>query len=617
MILNKFRNKTKITNLIIFIASNHFSIAFKQAKEQIKLAEEVKITKEKIKEVEEEWQNNLLNWKSKRRQNKRNNDEELNSINNSRKIKTFSAILNEKAKSGHRIGYNLHHYLMNEDEDNNLIDQLTESNNESDQSNKPDENKTDQIDSNLNEETIKLSNQKELNSQKSIDKHEIENQSELINNTDLLKEYSSNLSQNEFAQDNQIIKKENNKNESNQSETKVNSSCKLNNDKKEIFNQQPQKNITNRRVEPETDKQDESKKLSFKARLSAFENLTKNEVQKPLEKTPPVKNKLRMSSSNNLITDKKIIEETKEEIGNFSKRFTSKSNENLSKFKNNQQDAKTNKRTEFNFTKSESNLTTKLNSNINQNNANQHVSYQTEQSEHIQSDEQLNKEKLNEINNYEPMNIRSNNEVISTTISNKDNNQQLDCDYEVSELSKRMQHQLSTSPNILHHQQSKTHPNINQLGNAHSTAVDSTSCITSHSSIHNNQTFMASIEELNPINNQTTNYFNDDYANSQLFNQHHQISSHNLINNLQPQFSPEYTVDPNQPILNQQPNQLYQTVANQQKSISNSMLPQAGQFYEENMYGNYYNTGNHQGINAYQLQKHNVSISLYNKFISI
>jgi len=42
--------------------------------EQIKLAEEVKITKEKIKEVEEEWQNNLLNWKSKRRQSKSNSE---------------------------------------------------------------------------------------------------------------------------------------------------------------------------------------------------------------------------------------------------------------------------------------------------------------------------------------------------------------------------------------------------------------------------------------------------------------------------------------------------------------------------------------------------------------
>ncbi|CAG2116191.1 unnamed protein product [Medioppia subpectinata] len=38
--------------------------------EQIKLVEELKMTKEKIKEAEEEWQNSLHSWKSKRRQSK-------------------------------------------------------------------------------------------------------------------------------------------------------------------------------------------------------------------------------------------------------------------------------------------------------------------------------------------------------------------------------------------------------------------------------------------------------------------------------------------------------------------------------------------------------------------
>ncbi len=42
--------------------------------EQIKLAEKVKITKEKIKEVEEEWQNNLMSWKSKRKLTKNNSE---------------------------------------------------------------------------------------------------------------------------------------------------------------------------------------------------------------------------------------------------------------------------------------------------------------------------------------------------------------------------------------------------------------------------------------------------------------------------------------------------------------------------------------------------------------
>lgn len=83
-----------------------------QAVEQIRLADEVKITKEKLKEVEEEWQNNLLNWKSKRRKSRSSgNDNEESEDNQPRKIKTFSEILNEKAKSGHRIGYNLHKYV--------------------------------------------------------------------------------------------------------------------------------------------------------------------------------------------------------------------------------------------------------------------------------------------------------------------------------------------------------------------------------------------------------------------------------------------------------------------------------------------------------------------------
>ncbi|CAG2164748.1 unnamed protein product [Oppiella nova] len=84
----------------------------KKAVEQIKLAEEVKITKEKIKEVEEEWHNNLMSWKSKRRQSKNSSEDESGtSLATNRKTKTFSEILSDKAKSGQRIGYNLHKYL--------------------------------------------------------------------------------------------------------------------------------------------------------------------------------------------------------------------------------------------------------------------------------------------------------------------------------------------------------------------------------------------------------------------------------------------------------------------------------------------------------------------------
>lgn len=48
-------------------------------------------------------------------------DESGTSLPTNRKTKTFSEILNEKAKSGHRIGYNLHKYLDGELENENDI----------------------------------------------------------------------------------------------------------------------------------------------------------------------------------------------------------------------------------------------------------------------------------------------------------------------------------------------------------------------------------------------------------------------------------------------------------------------------------------------------------------
>ncbi|KAG9508665.1 hypothetical protein GZH46_02832, partial [Fragariocoptes setiger] len=97
----------------------------KKAVEQIKLAEEVKITKDKIKEVEEEWQNSMLNWKSKRRQqmstcNSTNDfvfgdDNSVDSSQNRRKIKTFAEMLEERAKAGARIGYDLHTYVESDE----------------------------------------------------------------------------------------------------------------------------------------------------------------------------------------------------------------------------------------------------------------------------------------------------------------------------------------------------------------------------------------------------------------------------------------------------------------------------------------------------------------------
>lgn len=133
----------------------------------------MKITKEKIKEVEEEWQSNLLNWKSKRRQssdkpkdfsssssslNNHNNDNNQDSNTDSKgKIKTFSEILKEKSKSGARIGYNLHHYLDGEDDNEIKFDDL----NDNDESNSSppissNHQQTPSLESNQDEEGNKL-----------------------------------------------------------------------------------------------------------------------------------------------------------------------------------------------------------------------------------------------------------------------------------------------------------------------------------------------------------------------------------------------------------------------------------------------------------------------------
>ncbi|KAI1288130.1 LIM and calponin homology domains-containing protein 1 [Halotydeus destructor] len=117
-------NKSRDPLKFVKIQSTELS---RKAVEQIRLAEEVKVTKEKIKEVEEEWQSNLLNWKSKRRQSKEttskpnseendDNDMDGEDGNGKRKIKTFTEILHEKAKSGHRLGYNLHRYVEGEED---------------------------------------------------------------------------------------------------------------------------------------------------------------------------------------------------------------------------------------------------------------------------------------------------------------------------------------------------------------------------------------------------------------------------------------------------------------------------------------------------------------------
>lgn len=93
----------------------------KKAVEQIRIADETKISKEKIKEVEEEWQNNLLNWKSKRRQQLSHSvdyEPDQSSDNNndcgSRKVKTFAEMIEQRAKSGNRLSFHLQRYAGTE-----------------------------------------------------------------------------------------------------------------------------------------------------------------------------------------------------------------------------------------------------------------------------------------------------------------------------------------------------------------------------------------------------------------------------------------------------------------------------------------------------------------------
>lgn len=99
----------------------------KKAEEQIRVVQESNISKEKIKEVEEEWQNNLLNWKSKRRQQfvgqhdpqQRNDEQNADQGDNAngRKIKTFAEMIEQRAKTGNKLNFNLERYIGSGDDD--------------------------------------------------------------------------------------------------------------------------------------------------------------------------------------------------------------------------------------------------------------------------------------------------------------------------------------------------------------------------------------------------------------------------------------------------------------------------------------------------------------------
>uniref|UniRef100_T1IPJ8 LIM zinc-binding domain-containing protein n=1 Tax=Strigamia maritima TaxID=126957 RepID=T1IPJ8_STRMM len=100
---------------------------YKKAEEQIKKSEEVKKLKTHTRQDEEEWQNNLDNWKSKRRQishktverteeRKKLEVESEEKSAKSKKSKTFSEMMEERSKRGRKLNY------FSEDWDNDDFD---------------------------------------------------------------------------------------------------------------------------------------------------------------------------------------------------------------------------------------------------------------------------------------------------------------------------------------------------------------------------------------------------------------------------------------------------------------------------------------------------------------
>lgn len=94
---------------------------YRKAEQQIKLAKEVKIARETLKEGEEEWQSNLDNWKSRRRKASERvfqRAEEMRQIEaeeqlrqqqqQQRKIKTFSEIVEKRSQKKHNYNFDLY-----------------------------------------------------------------------------------------------------------------------------------------------------------------------------------------------------------------------------------------------------------------------------------------------------------------------------------------------------------------------------------------------------------------------------------------------------------------------------------------------------------------------------
>ncbi|XP_074597424.1 uncharacterized protein LOC141852180 isoform X2 [Brevipalpus obovatus] len=304
----------------------------KKAVEQIRLAEEVKITKEKIKEVEEEWQNNLLNWKSKRRKSRSSGAEEDDAQENShRKIKTFSEILNEKAKSGHRIGYNLHKYvgLGDEEGENDGDDEFGNKK----EGTKESSNKVGFLASTYEEQQAQLQKKREELSNKLQELQELENKQRELERQE--KGGKNTLNSEEFVMANNIhraidpetgcdsnqilINKETRQSPEaivddnhHQNDYSINHGEILETNEKNrdtsltqpggAFSGSDESESENDHPDEHTEIDEEAEReqmLSFKAKLSTFENLSKSKIDeeqlKP--KTAPLKTRFQKSIS--------------------------------------------------------------------------------------------------------------------------------------------------------------------------------------------------------------------------------------------------------------------------------------------------------------------------------
>ncbi|RWS05774.1 LIM and calponiny domains-containing protein 1-like protein, partial [Dinothrombium tinctorium] len=271
----------------------------RKAVEQIRLAEEVKITKEKIKEVEEEWQNNLLNWKSKRRQSRGNHnvDENETTDQQPRKIKTFSEIIKEKAKSGHRIGYNLDKYIDDEagygHED---LSRFTNDQHTTESALSKDDGLQKRVD-NDNDGSVNTSKCDEICTKPELNKtsnEKVKRTAIVVNNRENVccnnSDFKSDVKKDESSEKSEIsVEKEA---KIGDQDDKYRNANLYSFEEREMLCQQQQQFFASQSDSCEEDDElqdsfeykemEEQQILSFKAKLSAFENLAK-----PVEKSAP------------------------------------------------------------------------------------------------------------------------------------------------------------------------------------------------------------------------------------------------------------------------------------------------------------------------------------------